>query len=80
MIFQAQSRMIFGLQGEDADTVARELASLTFDPKRIKEEIYVSRFGADDYAEVQRIRRWLDTKTNREELLAYLTDKDPYGV
>lgn len=43
MIFQAQSRMIFGLQGEDADTVARELASLTFDPKRIKDELYVSR-------------------------------------
>lgn len=43
MIFQAQSRMIFGVQGEDADTLARELASLTFDPKRVKEENYVRR-------------------------------------
>jgi len=40
MIFQAQSRMVFGVQGEDADLLAHELASLTFDPKRIKDEIY----------------------------------------
>lgn len=40
MIFQAQSRMIFGLQGEDADLVAHELAAITFDPMRIKEELY----------------------------------------
>src|SRR5205807_6234474 len=43
MIFQAQSRMIFGVQGEDADILAHELASLTFDPGRIKEENYVRR-------------------------------------
>ncbi len=43
MIFQAQSRMVFGLQGEDADLVAQELASLTYDPKRIKDEIYSRR-------------------------------------
>jgi TraM recognition site of TraD and TraG len=43
MIFQAQSRMIFGLQGEDADLVAQELASLTFDPKVIKDEIRTKR-------------------------------------
>lgn len=43
MIFQAQSRMIFGVQGEDADLLAHELASITFDAKRIKEEHYVRR-------------------------------------
>jgi len=43
MIFQAQSRLIFGLQGEDADVLAHELASLTFDPMRIKDEIYTRR-------------------------------------
>jgi hypothetical protein len=43
MIFQAQSRMIFGVQGEDADLVAQELASITFDPKRIKDELYTRR-------------------------------------
>ena len=40
MIFQAQSRLIFGVQGEDADLLAHELASITFDPKRVKDEIY----------------------------------------
>jgi hypothetical protein len=43
MIFQAQSRMIFGVQGEDADILAQELASITFDPNRIKDEIYSRR-------------------------------------
>jgi hypothetical protein len=43
MIFQAQSRMVFGVQGEDADLLAHELASITFDPKRIKDEHYVRR-------------------------------------
>lgn len=40
MIYQAQSRLIFGLQGEDADLLGQELASLQFDPKRIKDELY----------------------------------------
>jgi hypothetical protein len=40
MIFQCQSRMVFGVQGEDADLLAHELASLQFDPKRIKDEHY----------------------------------------
>lgn len=39
MIFQAQSRMIFGLQGRDADDLAIELASLHYDPMKIKDEI-----------------------------------------
>jgi hypothetical protein len=43
MIFQAQSRMMFGVQGEDADILAHELAALTFDPDRIKHEIYSRR-------------------------------------
>ncbi len=43
MIFQCQSRMIFGLQGEDADILAHELASLQYDPKKVKDEQYVRR-------------------------------------
>jgi len=43
------------------------------------EEIYTNRFGADDYAEIKRIRWWLESKTNREELLAFLTDRDPFN-
>ena len=48
--------------------------------KKRLEQIYVSRFGADDYAEIERIRRWLARRTNKQELLAYLTDKDPFDV
>lgn len=48
--------------------------------KRKMEQIYVGRFGEDDYKEIKRIRWWLDTKTNREELLAFLSDKDPFDV
>ena len=48
--------------------------------KKRMEEIYISRFGTDDYAEIKRIRWWLDTKTNREELLAFLTDREPFDI
>jgi hypothetical protein len=43
MIFAAQSRMIFGVQGEDADLLANEVASITYDPRRIKDEIWSRR-------------------------------------
>lgn len=43
MIFQAQSRMAFGVQGEDADILAHEFASITYDQRRIKEEIHSRR-------------------------------------
>lgn len=43
MIFAAQSRMIFGVQGEDADLLANEVASITFDSRRIKDEIWSRR-------------------------------------
>jgi Zn-finger nucleic acid-binding protein len=48
--------------------------------KKRMEEIYISRFGADDYTEIKRIRWWLDTRTNREELLAFLIDKEPFDA
>ena len=43
LIFQCQSRMIFGIQGEDADLLAHELASVTYDPKRLKDEMFTRR-------------------------------------
>ena len=48
--------------------------------KQKLEQIYTSRFGEADYAEIKRIRYWLEGKTNREELMAYLMDKDPFNV
>ncbi len=44
------------------------------------EQIYISRFGADDYAEIKRVRIWLDANHNKQHLLAYLTDLDPSDV
>lgn len=43
MIWQAQSRIAFGVQGEDADILGHELASLTYNPKRVKDELYSTR-------------------------------------
>jgi Zn-finger nucleic acid-binding protein len=48
--------------------------------KKRLERIYVSRFGAEDYAELARIRTWLAARPNRVELLAYLTDNDPFDA
>lgn len=43
IIFQAQSRMIFGVQGRDADWLAEEVASLRYDPYRVKDEHWTLR-------------------------------------
>ena len=48
--------------------------------KKRLERIYIARFGAEDYKEIERGRAWLATRSNRQELLAYLTDKDPFDV
>lgn len=43
LIWQPQSRMIFGVQGEDADLLGHEIASLTYDAKKVKDEVYSRR-------------------------------------
>ena len=48
--------------------------------KKRLERIYVSKFGAEDYAEIKRVRAWLDKHERKQELLAYLTDKNPLSV
>lgn len=48
--------------------------------RRRLEQIYTKRFGDDDYAEVKRVRDWLDASPRKHELIAYLTDPDPSGV
>ena len=40
MIFQAQNRLIFANNHDDADIVANELAIMRFNPNRIKDQIY----------------------------------------
>ena len=48
--------------------------------KKKLEHIYAGRFGNQDYAEIKRVRAWLDNSPNKQYLLAYLTDSDPYDV
>ncbi len=48
------------------------------DHRRHMTAIYTERFGADDYAEVRRIRAWLDAHPQRSFLLTYLSSDDPY--
>ena len=48
--------------------------------KKNLEQIYIGRFGAEDFLEIQRIRAWLDTNPNKQHLIAYLTDRDPFDV
>ncbi|MFO0966140.1 MAG: hypothetical protein U0793_11230 [Gemmataceae bacterium] len=43
LIFQPRMRWMFAVQGEDAELVAQEVASLTFDARRIKDELYTRR-------------------------------------
>lgn len=43
LIWQPQTRLVFGEQGEDAELLAQELASLTYDAKWVKEELYTLR-------------------------------------
>lgn len=39
LIWQARSRLLFANDGEDADRIAHELATITFNPKDLKEEL-----------------------------------------
>jgi len=43
------------------------------------EATYLQKFGAGDYEKIKEIRKWLEENPNRNMLLAYLLDKDPYG-
>jgi len=65
MIFQAQSRLIFGVQGEDADILAHELASLTFDPMRIKDELYSRRQLVSGHRKIE-LTNWSDSSSAAE--------------
>jgi hypothetical protein len=61
MIFTAQSRMIFGLAGEDADILAHEVASLNFDPYRVKDEQYTRRQLISDHKKML-VNSWTNSE------------------
>ena len=66
MIFQAQSRLIFGVQGEDADILAHELASITYDGRRIKDEILTRRQRTKGHRVVE-LSSWSKAETEAEQ-------------
>lgn len=66
IIFQAQSRMMFGVQGEDADLLAHEVASITFDPKKIKDEIY-SRRQLNAGHRIEELESWGDSQQHSDQ-------------
>jgi Zn-finger nucleic acid-binding protein len=47
--------------------------------RRNLDKIYAKQFG-DSYGEVQRVRAWLDAQPNRDRVLAFLMDRDPYSA
>ena len=44
------------------------------------EDMYLERFGTEDYDRIREIRRWLWEHPNQATLMAFLTDKDPYRI
>jgi Zn-finger nucleic acid-binding protein len=54
--------------------------------RRLREEesqhhwqaFYLQKFGTADYAEIQRIRAWLQQHPERDRLIAYLINENPY--
>ncbi|HCD53351.1 MAG TPA: hypothetical protein DEQ34_12950 [Balneolaceae bacterium] len=40
--------------------------------------MYSERFGKSDYEKLRETKAWLENNSNRDQLLAYLMDKDPY--
>lgn len=48
--------------------------------KKRLEQIYIARFGPDDFAEIARVRAWLEARANKQHLIAFLTDNDPFDL
>jgi Zn-finger nucleic acid-binding protein len=44
------------------------------------EKIYISKFGSEDYAELVRVRAWLQGHAKQQEMIAFLIVDNPYGV
>ena len=42
--------------------------------------IYLQRFGATDYQKIRQMRDWLKEHPNRNMLIAFMLDQDPYAV
>jgi hypothetical protein len=65
-IFQCQSRMIFGVQGEDADELAHELASIKYDKMKIKDELWSHRQRIGEQR-IIKLHSWSDSEANARQ-------------
>lgn len=43
-----------------------------------REKMYQERFGTDDYKKAKEIHQWIHSNPNKNQLLAYLMDSNPY--
>lgn len=44
------------------------------------DKMYLERFGEGDYQKIKEIRGWLQEHPNRNNLIAFLLDKDPFSI
>lgn len=44
------------------------------------EQLYISKFGFEDYSEIARVRHWINDHANKDELIAFLTVNDPLEI
>ncbi len=65
IIWQMQSRLAFGVQGEDADILGHEFGSLTFDPMRVKHEMFSTRQKIVGHEKVM-LHSWNEAKMEAE--------------
>ncbi len=45
--------------------------------RKALERIYEEKFGADDYAKIRAFKEWAESHEKRDEILAYIRDKNP---
>lgn len=61
IIYQCQSRMIFGMQGREVAEIAEEIASITYDPHRVKDEMQSLRQIQTGH-EMRILKSWSDAE------------------
>jgi len=44
------------------------------------DQAYANRFGADDYKRAKEVRQWLQDHPQKEALVAFISDENPYAV
>lgn len=43
-------------------------------------ELYKNKFGAENYNKLKELREWINSSEHKNEIIAYLTDEDPYKI